>query len=281
MTVEEIKANQDLMTSLIADEEIATKVKDNLMQSGFKILTESDIATISKEQIDEAVRINHELVERSIFEASGIKKPVNTKSNEYAKMVAEQLRSKNAELQQELEKLKGNPKPKDKVADELENQEIATLRQQIEALQKINEEKSRNEFNLKVQNEINSLELIMPKATTALFNSEFEFVEADGKKAWRNKETGQFMLNNESAAPMTVAEIIKASYPDAIKKEQDKRTGLDISKDKNISVDAKNDYTVAQAIDLLSKKGITKTNPEYQTLLKQMTANSPEFKKPQ
>lgn len=282
MTIEEIKANQELMTTILADQEITSKVKDNLVQSGFKVLTDTELATLSKQQIDQAVRQNHELVEAGVFEASGIEKPANTKSDAYAKLVAQQLKQQNIELQQklaELQEKQENPKPKDKVAEQIENQEIATLKQQIEALQKVNQETEQKAFNAQISAEITSLDLILPKAIEAQFKVEHTLVEHEGRKIWKDNETGQFMLNNESAAPMSVSDIIKQKYTDAFKKEQEKRPGLDISRDKNVSQDSKNDYTVSEAILLLAKRGITKTDSQYQGLLKQMTANSPEFKK--
>lgn len=281
MTIEEVKANQELMTALIADQDFTSKVKDNLTQSGFKFFTDAELATLSKSQIDAAVKANHELVESGVFEVSGIEKPANTKSDAYAKLVAKQLKEEKTALEQQLAELtqNKNPKPKDKVAEEIENQEIATLKTQIEALQKVNQETERRAFNSQISAEITGLDLILPKAIEAQFKAEYTLIEHDGKKVWKNNEDGTFLLNAETAAPMSVSDIIKKSYPDAFKKEETKKTGLDISKDKSFDTSSKSDYTVSEAIDMLSKKGITRSDANYQKLLEQMTANNPMFKK--
>lgn len=281
MTVEEIKANQDLMTSLLADPEVTQKVTDSLKNSGVRLISSDDeLQTLAKPLIDGAVRTNHELVESLVFELTGIEKPKNTKSTDYAKLAISQKLD-------ELKQLKGqsnqNP-PKNKVAAEIENQQIATLQTEIEQLKQVNAQAQRQAFEATLSTEINSLDLVMPKATQALFKSEFEQVEYEGKKVWKNLETGAFMLSKENAAPMSVADIIKTSYPDAFKKEQVKKTGLGLDTNQDIINDVKNDYTVEEAMDLLAKRGITQYQRDpktgeliYDKLLQQMTAGS--FKK--
>lgn len=281
MTVEEIKANQDLMTSLLADPEVTQKVTDSLKNSGVRLISSDDeLQTLAKPLIDGAVRTNHELVESLVFELTGIEKPKNTKSTDYAKLAISQ---KLDELKQLKEQSNQNP-PKNKVAAEIENQQIATLQTEIEQLKQVNAQAQRQAFEATLSTEINSLDLVMPKATQALFKSEFEQVEYEGKKVWKNLETGAFMLSKENAAPMSVADIIKTSYPDAFKKEQVKKTGLGLDTNQDIINDVKNDYTVEEAMDLLAKRGITQYQRDpktgeliYDKLLQQMTAGS--FKK--
>lgn len=281
MTVEEIKANQDLMTSLLADPGVTQKVTDSLKNSGVRLISSDDeLQTLAKPLIDGAVRTNHELVESLVFELTGIEKPKNTKSTDYAKLAISQ---KLDELKQLKEQLNQNP-PKNKVAAEIENQQIATLQTEIEQLKQVNAQAQRQAFEATLSTEINSLELVMPKATQALFKSEFEQVEYEGKRVWKNLETGAFMLSKENAAPMSVADIIKTSYPDAFKKEQVKKTGLGLDTNQDIINDVKNDYTVEEAMDLLAKRGITQYQRDpttgeliYDKLLQQMTAGS--FKK--
>lgn len=281
MTKEEIIANQDLMTSLLADQEVTQKVIDNLKGNGVRIISSDDeLQTLAKPLIDGAVRTNHELVETLIFELTGIEKPKNTKSTDYAKLAISQ---KLKELKQLKEQSNQNP-PKNKVAEEIENQQMTVLKQEIEQLKQVNAQAQRQAFEATLATEINSLDLVMPKATQALFKSEFEQVEYEGKKVWKNIETGAFMLSKENAAPMAVSDIIKTTYPDAFKKESVKKTGLGLENNQDIVNDVKTDYTVEDAMEILAKRGITQYDRDpktgdliYEKLLQQMTAST--FKK--
>ncbi len=281
MTPEEIKANPDLMTSLLADHEVTQKITDNLKANGMRIISSDDeLQTLAKPLIDGAVRTNHELVESLIFELTGIEKPKNTKSTDYAKLAINQ---KLDELKQLKEQSNQNP-PKSKVAAEIENQQIVALQSKIEQLEQVNAQAQKQAFEATLSTEINSLDLVMPKATQALFKSEFEQVEYEGKKVWKNIETGAFMLSKENAAPMAVADIIKATYPDAFKKEQVKKTGLGLENNQDIINDVKTDYKVEEAMEILAKRGITQYDRDpktgdliYDKLLQQMTATT--FKK--
>lgn len=281
MTIEEIKANTDLMTSLLADPDVTQKVTDNLKGNGMRIISSDDeLQILAKPLIDGAVRTNHELVESLIFELTGIEKPKNTKSTDYAKLAISQ---KIEELKEIKEQSKQSP-PKNKVAAEIENQQITTLQQEIEQLKQVNAQAQKQAFEATLSTEINSLDLMMPKATQALFKSEFEQVDYEGKKVWKNTETGDFMLNKETASPMAVADIIKANYPDAFKKEQTKKTGLGLENSQDIINDVKTDYKVEEAMDILAKRGITQYDRDpktgdliYDKLLQQMTAGM--FKK--
>lgn len=292
MTKEEIIANQDLMTSLLADQEVTQKVIDNLKGNGMRIISSDDeldalTKSHAQELIDKGTRINHEIVEKAIFEASGIPKPPNTKAPIYAQLVFQELAEKKKDLEQQLQQLKEqsnqNP-PKNKVAAEIENQQITVLQQEIEQLKQVNAQAQRQAFEATLATEINSLDLVMPKATQALFKSEFEQVEYEGKKVWKNIETGAFMLSKENAAPMAVSDIIKTTYPDAFKKEAVKKTGLGLESNQDIINDVKTDYTVQEAMEILAKRGITQYDRDsktgdliYDKLLQQMTAST--FKK--
>jgi hypothetical protein len=273
MTVDEIKANPELMTALLADSDITTKVRDGLKTSGLNILTEKELA----DKIGEVTRGNHEAFETTIKELTGVEKPSNTKSFEYAKLAF----SKKVEtLTNELEALK-KQKPGNHVAEEIKNQQITELQEKLTKLEAERATEKKQAFESGISNEIGKIELEIPASfIEARFKAEHQYVEHEGKMVWKNIATGKFQVSTEKGGePLSVAEIVKATYPEALKKTPEKKSGLGLKDEakKDFTVD-RQDYTYEEAEAKLNQLGITDQDldadgsPKREKLLRQMTA---------
>lgn len=272
-SIDEIKADEVLMTALMADADIAEKVRDGLRASGLNMMTEKEL----NDRIGEAVRMTHEAFEGTIKDLTGIEKPLNTKSIDYAKMA---YTAKVEALTKEIENLK-KPNHKNPVTDPIENQQIADLQLELKALKEERAQEKLQIFEAGISAEIGKIEMEIPSSyIEARFKAEHEYVEQEGRMFWKNKTTGKLQASAEKAGePLTITEIIKTTYPEVLKMPFEKKSGLGLKDEarKDFTVDRQG-YTYEEAEALLNKMGITDSdrdeagNPKREKLLRQMTA---------